>query len=222
MALGAGAAQAAGDNGDNSGSDNNGGGDNSGGGDNNGSGDNSDNGSSNNNNANSNGNRNGNGNDNGSDTFQLPPLPEPPPRVSRPECSTPGQTSFFTSRDGKATLRVFPTMPSSLRITVAPNYDVLALPPVSGRLAGLLIYDVAAAPCGGGAPLETFPAEVNLTIHYTSDDVVNVEERIIRFSWLDPATNTWQPVEKQALDPTQNAIGATITRTGRYIVYEDP
>jgi hypothetical protein len=162
------------------------------------------------------------GDDNESVTFELPPLPPPPPRTTTPSCTSPGEETVFTSRDGKATLRVFPTMAARLRITVAPSYDLLSLPPLPGRLAGLLIYDVAAAPCDGGTPLAELPAEVNLTVHYTEDDVFNVDEPDVRFSWLDPATNSWQHVEKQEIDPARNAIGATITRTGRYILYEDP
>jgi hypothetical protein len=142
--------------------------------------------------------------------------------VTTPLCTTPGEETVFISQDGKATLRVFPNMPSRLRVSVTPSYDVLSLPPFGGRLVGLLIYDVSATPCGGGVPLAEFPAEVNLTLHYTFNDVYNVDELISRFAWLDPETNTWQQVEKQVIDPTQNAIGATITRTGRYIVYEDP
>lgn len=162
------------------------------------------------------------GDDNESFTIDLPPLPEPPPRITTPTCTTPGTETIFRSRDGKVTLRVFPTMPVRLRISILPSYDLLSLPPPPGRLAALLIYDVAAAPCDGGPPIDEFPAEVNLTIQYTEEDMFTLDEPIARWSWLDSATNSFQHVEKQEIDPARNVLGATITKTGRYIVYEDP
>ena len=128
----------------------------------------------------------------------------------------------FSSSDGRAVLRVFPTMPLSLRVMVRPFYDLLALPPLSGRLAGLLVYEVVAEPCGGGQPLAEFPSEVNFSVNYLNEDVYDVNEQAIRFVWLEPETMAWIDVEKQALDTARNAIGATVTRTGLYAVYQDP
>ena len=86
----------------------------------------------------------------------------------------------------------------------------------------MLVYEIVAEPCGGGQPLAEFPAEVNFNLEYMDGDLYNVDERIVRVVWLDPQTETWVLVEKQELVPSRNAIGATITRTGRYAVYEYP
>lgn len=105
------------------------------------------------------------------------------PREAEPGCTSLGEVAAFTSRDGKATLRVFPTMTDCLRITVAPRHDRLAWPPLPGPPADLLVYDVTAIPCDG-PPLAELPIEVNLTILHTAD-AYNVDESIIRFPWLD-------------------------------------
>ena len=77
--------------------------------------------------------RNGNGNDSGDDgTFRSPPI-QPlsplPPLQSSPRCTQTGSEAVFVSGDGKATLKVFPTMSLSLQVAVRPFYDLLALPP---------------------------------------------------------------------------------------------
>jgi hypothetical protein len=145
------------------------------------------------------------------------------PQITQPTatCSTPGHDSTVVSVDGRATVRIFANMPESVRVDVRPFYDLLALPPLPGRLAGLLVYDVTAERCRGGA-LASFPAEVNLNVQYADEDVDLLNEATFMYSYLDPELGVWRPVEKQYVDTRRNAIGATITRTGRYIVYEDP
>jgi hypothetical protein len=206
---------------DNTGGDNDSNSDNDDGGENSDGGDNDGSNNNNNTNNNSSGNDNGNGGGDGR-LVELPPLPPSPSRVTAPRCTTPGKESVFLSADGKASVRVFSSISNELRVTVTQVFDLLALPPLPGPLAGLLIYDVAATSCGGGPQLAEFPVEVNLNVNFTSEDIYGLNGQIAAFSWLDPETNSWQPVEKQSLDLPRHAIGATITRTGRYIVYEDP
>lgn len=164
-------------------------------------------------------------NDNEQPLPNLPPLSALPTLTPRaPACSTPGEEIVFTSLDGKASVRMFPNMPESYRVKVNVTYDFLSVPPLPGKLVGLLLYDVAVEPCDRRELVQTLPADVNLSIDYDELDIrySAIDESRIRIGWLDPATNDWQLVEKQSTNEASNAIGASIARTGLYVVYEAP
>lgn len=210
----------------------------------NGSEDNSDNGSSDDNgnsnsngngnsNRNSNANRNSNENRNDLDADNYDPN-EPstilPPRPSSaapaaPFCSTPGQEVVFASTNQRITVRVFPAMPTSVRVEMRPVFDLLAVPNPPGQLVGLLVYDIVAGACSDGgevAPIRVLPAEVNLNVLYTDIEALGLDESRFVIAHLDFQTVAWTPVEMQSLNAAGNAIGATITETGYYAVYQRP
>ncbi|MCC6176624.1 MAG: hypothetical protein IT305_15050 [Chloroflexi bacterium] len=209
------------DNADNSGD--NGSSDNDGG-DNNGGDNNSDNENGNDNNGGDNASDNdsddnGNGNDN-EIGFALPPLPTatptPPPA---PTCAPAGQETVFPAFDNKVVVRVFPANPSPFKIEIFRVIDFLSAPFPPGQMVGLLIYEIRAATCEG-APLDTLPSEVNMTIHYTDVEALGLDENLFTVARLDLQSRTWVPVAKQAIDPAGNAVGTTISQPGFFVVYE--
>lgn len=204
------------DNHDNSGDGDNGGSDNGSAGDND-SGDN-DGGD------NDSGDNDGGDNDGGS-ALDLPSR-TPTPQAAATTCSTPGQETLFQSANQRVGVRVFPSTEPSIRVEIRPVFDLLSIPTPPGQLVGLLIYDVVAGVCVDGAaqltPIRVLPAEVNLNIQYTDTEVLGLDESRLEIAHLDFQTVQWTRVEKQALNVAGNAIGATITQTGYYVVYQRP
>ena len=144
----------------------------------------------------------------------------PPARAAEaPTCSTPGQETAFTSFDGKVTVRVFPTMPGPMHVEILQVVDFFSAPLPPGNIVGVLVYEVRAAPCGGDF-VQTLPAEVNLSIHYNDLEAYGLDESRFVIGRLDFNTATWLPVEKQARDPANNIVAATIDQPGFYVVYE--
>jgi hypothetical protein len=221
-------------NGDNGGSDNgdNGGSDN---GDNGG----SDNGSDNGDNGGGNGNGgggNGNGGDDNGDVFSVssaaPPLPGLPgsgpgfgpsslDSVTTSECLPAYQESAVTTGDQRITVRVFPSMPQALRITIRQRVDPTSVPFPPGRQIGDLLFNVLAESCDGQA-LARVPAEINLGINYSEIDSVGLNEPNFTIARLDPGTNQWRDEAKQAVSPPTNSAGATILDLGFFVLYERP
>ncbi|MCC7370906.1 MAG: hypothetical protein IT306_21005 [Chloroflexi bacterium] len=200
------------DNSDNS--DNSSGDDNSDNSDNDGGGDNN----SDNNDNESNGNDNGY-DDNDNFNIDLPPIPTGPVRPPEPECAQPGQDTTFTSRDGKATVRVFASTPRPVRIEIYQVIDFLSAPLPPGNLVGLLAYEIRASYCDSN-PLSELPAEVNLGIRYSDLEATGLDESRFVIGRLDVPSGVWTPVEKRGNDPSSNFVSATISQTGFYMVWE--
>ena len=172
------------------------------------------------------GNSNGNGNDSdyddndNYDDFDLPPLtPSGPTRPPEPQCAHPGQDTTFTSYDGKVNVKVFASTPEKVRVEILQVIDFLNAPLPPGSLVGLLAYEVRASHCDT-VPLATFPAEVNLAIHYSDIEATGLDESRFVVGKLDMATAVWNPMEKRANDPSSNVVTATIIETGFYMVWE--
>jgi hypothetical protein len=213
-----------GDNSDNSGggdnnSDNSGGADNNS--DNSGGSDNSDNSGGGDNDEDNDSNNNDNGsddNDNFGD-FNLPPTSTGPTRPPEPECARPGQDTVFTSRDNKVAVKVFASTPEQVRVEILQVIDFLNAPLPPGNLVGLLAYEIRASHCDT-APLATFPAEVNLGIRYSDIEATGLDESRFVIGRLDMTAGVWRPLEKRANDTANNAVTATISETGFYMVWE--
>ena len=155
------------------------------------------------------------------DDFDLPPSSSSssqPERRREPECSTPGQDTVFTSRDDKATVRVFGNS-RPLRIEIYQVIDFLSAPLPPGNLVGLLAYEIRASYCDTN-PLLDLPTEVNLAIRYHDLEAVGLDENRFVIGRLDLGTGTWTPIDKRANDPGTNTTTATISQTGFYMVWE--
>lgn len=183
--------------------------------------DNSDNSSGSDNNSNDNG---SNGNDNGYDdnenyNIDLPPITSGPVRPPEPVCAQPGQDTTFTSRDGKATVRVFASTPRPVKVEILQVIDFLSAPLPPGNLVGLLAYEIRASYCDTN-PLAEFPAEVNFAVRYSDLEATGLDESRFVIGRLDVPTATWVPMEKLGNDPSNNFVSATIIQTGFYMVWE--
>ncbi|MFN8526119.1 MAG: hypothetical protein U0821_23705 [Chloroflexota bacterium] len=172
-----------------------------------------------------NGNGNGNGNSNRNDNEdEEEPAPYIPPAKALPEprppavCSTPGQDMAFRSSGGRVTVRVFATMPRSVRFAVQLPVDLGAGEP-PGPVVGDLRLLLAAGTCEGEV-LTALPAEVNLAINYADADIVGMDESRLGLAFFDVDRQRWVAVAKQANDPVNNIVAATISTPGLYTVYQ--
>jgi len=158
------------------------------------------------------GNGNGGGDAGQPATAAQAPAPPPPPT-----CAFAGRETLLTSPDGRITIRVFSTMTRNIRVAARMPVDPATVPSPPPPVGGLL-FELQAEICEGGA-LGELPAEVNLGIRYSDQEAAGMGEQGFTISMLDPADRQWRPVEKQAADPPNNWVSATITRMGFYVVH---
>ena len=101
--------------------------------------------------------------------------------------STGGDSSIALAGD-RVVVQVFPWMPAGVTITIR-LVDPATAPPPPGTLVGTLIFRVEAQDASG-TPLTALPAEVNLAVRYTDQEVAGLNEQQATLSWLDPADNS--------------------------------
>jgi len=173
---------------------------------------------SNDNNGNDNGgnDNNNNGNDNGANSSpsSRPIIVAPP----APVCSTPGQEMTFTSDDGRVLVKVFASSIQSVKISIRMPIDSGSVPPAPGTVVGGLLFQVIAESCSG-SPIPTLSSEANLGVHYSDGDVGGLNESNFTLARLDTTANQWRQVQKQANDPPNNFVSATISDMGYYVLY---
>lgn len=108
--------------------------------------------------------------------------------------------------DGTVAVKVFQ---DNLHVEISRN----DLPAGPGGLLGDLIFRVSAAPCGGGG-LGALPGEGNLGVGYRDRVVSGRDERTFRLLYWDG--QGWTEAPKQATDPGNKYVSATITAPGVY------
>jgi hypothetical protein len=178
------------------------------------------NGNDNHNGKNDNNSNNDNSNDNGKTHITIPRPPAPAAQPA-PACSTPGKEMSFSSDDGRVTVHVFSSLPSSLRVTIRKPVDAASVPPVPGTKVDDLLFEIRVETCGGERVAE-FPSEVNLGVRYTDADVGGLNEASFKIAHLDDpngGSTGWRDESKQAADPAGNYVSATITHTGYFVVH---
>ncbi|MFN8526847.1 MAG: hypothetical protein U0821_27400 [Chloroflexota bacterium] len=176
-----------------------------------------------NHNHNGNNNRNENDENDNEDEDEPPPPPQvrapaPPPPPPKPVCSRPGDTTVLSSDDERIAVRVFNSMPRSVKFRFIRPVDPSSVPATPGRKVDDLLFQLVAEECDGGG-IGTLPAEVNLGVRYTDGEVSGMDESKITISRLG-ADNKWQAEPKQAPDPGANYVSATITNLGYFVVHE--
>jgi hypothetical protein len=134
-------------------------------------------------------------------------------------CASAGVETAVSSMGGRVTVRLFPSLPRPIRVIVRENVDPATVPAPPGQRIGALVFQVTAEECAGGA-VGTFPVEVNLGVRYTDQEATGLSEAGFAVAVLDPATRQWRPLAKQANDPANNFVSATITETGTFVVYQ--
>ena len=159
----------------------------------------------------------GNPNDN-DDDWQAPLLPPEPPTQSAPPpdqsatCLGNGGTVTIPLPGGGATVKVFQ---DNLFVELA-RVDPGSVPS-PGNLVGQLVFRVTAAPCGG-QPLGALTNEANLGVTYTSDAASGRDES--KFALMVYDGQRWAPAPKQANDPPNRYVSATIGAPGIYALVQ--
>jgi hypothetical protein len=175
-------------------------------------------------NGNNNGNSNNNGNDNGNDNSGGASIAPASPAAasdanSANVCASAGAETAVSPLGGRVTVRLFSTLPRAIRVIIRENVDPSTVPAAPGQRVGALVFQVNAEECAGGA-VGAFPVEVNLGVRYTDQEATGLNEAGFAIAVLDPATRQWRPLAKQANDPANNFVSATITETGTFVVYQ--
>lgn len=162
--------------------------------------------------------RNQNDQSDNDDDWQAPLLPPEPPTQSAPPpdqsatCLGSGGTVTVTLPGGGATVKVFQ---DNLFVELA-RVDPGSVPS-PGNLVGQLIFRVSAAPCGGQA-LNALPSEANLGVTYTGDAASDRDES--KFALMRYDGQRWAPAPKQANDPPNRYVSATIGAPGVYALVQ--
>ena len=152
--------------------------------------------------------------DNDDDCCAPPPAPPPPPRQQAPlppqnqasACLGSGGSVSLGLSDGTVTMKVFQ---DNLNVELSRN----DLPPGPGGLLGNLIFRVSASSCGGGG-MGSLPGEGNLGVSYIRGVAAGKNESQLKLMYWDG--QRWSEAPKQATDPGNNYVSATISALGVY------
>lgn len=157
-------------------------------------------------------------NDDGEDWTPPPPprapayQPPPPPPDQTAGCLGNGGSLTIALPGGGATVKAFHDNLYAELSRVEPSSV-----PSPGNLVGQLIFRLTASPCGGQA-FGTLPSEANLGVGYTNDAASGRDEGKFTLMYFDG--QRWAPAPKQANDPPQNYVSATITAPGIYALVQ--
>ena len=156
-----------------------------------------------------------------------PPASPPPaasPAGSPPAAGAAGQGNVGVEAGQEAVLKC----PNGVVLTIrrqtltrevaigCQTVDPGSVPQTPGPMVGEILFELLAD--GGGA--NDLPGEVNLGIDYGDEDLGGLDES--RFVIARLENRQWTPVPRQAPDPVNNFISATINRVGIYTVYRRP
>jgi hypothetical protein len=91
------------------------------------------------------------------------------------------------------------------------------VPASTGTRVGSLVFQIDATDQTGVA-LSQLPAEVNLSVRYTDQEVSGLNEQFMTMLWQDPFDQQWKPAPKLMADAPTNYLAASVTGVGRYVV----
>jgi hypothetical protein len=136
----------------------------------------------------------------------------PPPPDQGARCLGAGGSLSIDLPGGGATVKIFQDNLYAELARVDPSSV-----PSPGNLVGQLIVRVTISPCGGQA-FSTLPNEANLGVSYRNREGVNRDESAFVLVYFDG--QTWSPTQKQANDPPNRYVSATIGATGIYALVQ--
>ena len=113
-------------------------------------------------------------------------------------------------------VQVFPWMPAGITLSVR-LIDAATVSVPTGTRVDALVFQIEATDAAGVA-LSQLPAEVNLSVRYTDQEVSGVNEQFMTLLWQDPFDQQWKPAPKLVTDPPTNYLAASVTGVGTYAV----
>jgi hypothetical protein len=156
-----------------------------------------------------------------------PPPPPPPPSGSPPPVSlvpaadisgvSNGSELPITLGGDRIVVQIHPTMPGGVTIFLKRVAREL-FPPVPGTGIADFVFTIEARDATGGILL-TLPAEVGLSVHYADREVAGLTELNVTLSRLALEDFNWRPVPKQARNPIDNTVSASIVDLGVYALH---
>jgi hypothetical protein len=145
-------------------------------------------------------------------TTSGPPAPEP-------EASgvSSGSELPITIGGDRIVVQIHPTMPAGITLFLKRVSRDL-FPPVPGAGIADFVFTVEARDAAGGILL-TLPAEVGLSVHYADREVTGLTKLNVTLSRLALEDFNWRAVPRQARDPMNNTVTASIVDLGVYAVH---
>jgi hypothetical protein len=142
----------------------------------------------------------------------LPPLPT----TEAIGTSTGGDSSIALG-ENRVVLQIFPWMPAGVTIRMQA-VDPATVAAVPGNRVGNLMFRIDAQDAAGQT-LGTLPAEVNLSVRYSNEEIGTLNESNVTLSQLSPTDNRWRVAPKLVREPTNNYVAASIVELGIYAVH---
>jgi hypothetical protein len=128
-----------------------------------------------------------------------------------------GRETAIAQQGDRVVVRVFPSLNREVTVTIR-NLDPSTLPDTPGTLMPGFVFKIEAT--AGGSSLTTLTAEARLSAVYTDAELGKLDEQKLALAWLDPSTDGWTDAPKQAADPRNNYLSASITNMGTYAIYQ--
>jgi hypothetical protein len=142
-------------------------------------------------------------------------LPELP-TVEAAGTSTGGDSSIPLGVD-RVVIRIFPWMPAGVTIKLRA-VDPATVAAIPGNRVGNLVFRIDAQDATGRT-LDALPAEVNLSVRYSDQEIRSLNESNVTLSRLSPLDNQWRPAPKLVPEASSNYIAASIVDLGVYAVH---
>jgi len=136
----------------------------------------------------------------------------PPPPDQGARCLGTGGSLTIDLPGGGASVKVFQDNLYAELARVDPSNV-----PSPGNLVGQLIVRLTVSPCGGQA-YGTLLNEANLGVSYRNREGVNRDEAAFTLMYFDG--QTWSAAPKQANDPSNRYVSATIGASGVYALVQ--
>ena len=114
-------------------------------------------------------------------------------------------------------VQVHPTMPNGTTLFLK-QVQRDSFPAVPGAGISDFIFTIEARDAAGGILL-TLPAEVMLSVHYQDREVTGLTKLNVTLSRLALEDFNWKPVPRQARDPMNNTVTASIVDLGVYALH---
>ena len=148
-------------------------------------------------------------------TPTTPPLADVP--LTEVTGTSTGGDAVMALAGERVVVMMFPWMPTGVTLKIR-GIDPATVSAVPGARVGSLVFRIEAQDATGKT-LDRLPAEVNLSVRYTDQEVTGLSEQNVTLSQLGATDNQWKPAPKLVREATSNYVAASVTDLGTYAVH---